>query len=155
MSTVYLDACAAQRPLDPTTSERVRVEAASVVAILQAAQARRVSLCWSPALDDEMIEKLVLERRLRTKWRWAVGVRTLARVHVAWSPEIERRARELHEGLKFGAMDALHLACAETVGATFVSTDDRLVRKATRIDARLRVKVVGPAEAVRLLRLDD
>lgn len=45
----------------------------------------------------------------------------------------------------FHLFDALHLACAESGAAEiFLTTDDRLLRAATRVAQRLGVRVVNP-----------
>jgi predicted nucleic acid-binding protein len=54
------------------------------------------------------------------------------------------RAEEL-EVLGFGDFDALHLACAERGGAAeFLTTDDRLLRRAARHAGELRLRVKNP-----------
>jgi predicted nucleic acid-binding protein len=69
-----------------------------------------------------------------------------AKVHhwiAVQSPEADR-AQQL-EQLGFQAMDALHLACAESAHADiFVTTDDKLLKLATRLSAKLQVTVVNP-----------
>ena len=45
----------------------------------------------------------------------------------------------------FGGRDSLHLACAEQAGVVvFLTTDDRLRRRAGRLAAQLRVAVANP-----------
>ena len=57
--------------------------------------------------------------------------------------EVER-AKALTQ-LGVSAMDALHLACAESGGADiFLTTDDRLLRQTKRLSAQLRVRVANP-----------
>lgn len=54
------------------------------------------------------------------------------------------RAIELRN-LGFGDMDALHLACAESGKAdVFLTTDDKLLRQATRLAEQLHVPVDNP-----------
>lgn len=54
------------------------------------------------------------------------------------------RAEQL-EKLRFSGFDALHLACAESGGATvFLTTDDKLLRKATARAKNLQVQVKNP-----------
>jgi hypothetical protein len=49
------------------------------------------------------------------------------------------------EALGFGDFDALHLACAERGGAeVFLTTDDKLLRRAERHAGQLRVRAVNP-----------
>jgi predicted nucleic acid-binding protein len=55
------------------------------------------------------------------------------------------RAQELMV-LGFHVADSLHLACAEQAGAdAFLTTDDRLLRRAMRVAHQLRVVVANPA----------
>jgi predicted nucleic acid-binding protein len=54
------------------------------------------------------------------------------------------RSQEL-EKLGFHTIDALHLACAESGHAdVFLTTDDRLLRLATRVSDYLRIDVANP-----------
>lgn len=54
------------------------------------------------------------------------------------------RAREI-VALGFRPYDALHLACAESSGATvLLTTDDRMLRRAARVREDLRVRVANP-----------
>ena len=57
---------------------------------------------------------------------------------------IERRATELARR-RFKTYDALHIACAEAGKAdVLLTTDDRLLRKATRLRRLLQVRVENP-----------
>ena len=63
---------------------------------------------------------------------------------VAITSAVDERARFL-SGLGFGALDALHLACAENAQARwFVTTDDRLIRKALEQRDQVQLEVVRP-----------
>ncbi len=56
----------------------------------------------------------------------------------------EARARQL-EVLGFHALDALHLACAESAAAdVLLTTDDRFLRLAVRASIGLRIQVANP-----------
>jgi predicted nucleic acid-binding protein len=47
----------------------------------------------------------------------------------------------------FRTYDALHLACAEQSGVdVFLTTDDRVIRTATRYAEKLQVRVVNPLD---------
>jgi predicted nucleic acid-binding protein len=57
---------------------------------------------------------------------------------------------EVLEQAGFADFDALHLACAERAEVdVFLTTDDRLLRRAKRLAAQLRVRVENPATWVR------
>jgi predicted nucleic acid-binding protein len=58
--------------------------------------------------------------------------------------------RAVAEQAGFADFDALHLACAERAEVdVFLTTDDRLLRRAKRLAAQLRVRVENPATWVR------
>lgn len=79
------------------------------------------------------------DRRQRTRLL-AVHAHRIARVGQA---EAER-ARQL-TSLGLPPVDALHLACAESEQAdVFLTTDDRLLRKSSRLAGQLRVQVENP-----------
>jgi hypothetical protein len=75
-----------------------------------------------------------------------------------------RRSRFL-SGLGFGALDALHSACAENAQArSFVTTDDRLIRKALEQRDQIQLEAhvacggqrgVTPARALLRARSDE
>ena len=59
--------------------------------------------------------------------------------------EVER-AREI-KAIGFRTYDALHLACAEQSGAdVFLTTDDRVIRTATRHAETLKIRVANPLD---------
>jgi predicted nucleic acid-binding protein len=135
----YLDICCFKRPFDDATAERVRREAVAVAAILEMAEAGALKLVHSPAHDFENDRNPREDRRLATRL-WLES----APVSVNGSSVISARAREL-TALGLGPLDALHLAFAEASAARwFVTTDDRLLKLATRHREQLRVVVVTP-----------
>ena len=136
---VYLDVCCFRRPFDDAAVERVRREAEAVAAILDAAQAGTLQLVRSPAHDFENERNPREDRRLATRlWLDA------ATASVTASAAVAARAREL-DAIGFGPLDALHLAFAEQSAARwFVTTDDRLLKRASTQRDRLRVEVLKP-----------
>jgi predicted nucleic acid-binding protein len=136
---VYLDICCFKRPFDDASVERVHREAEAVAAILDAAQAGAVQLVHSPAHDFENEQIPREDRRLATRL-WL----TAAMKRVSSSAAVAARAREL-VGVGFAPLDALHLAFAEHAAARwFVTTDDRLQKRAVTERQRLRVEVLRP-----------
>ena len=136
---MYLDVCCFKRPFDDAALERVRREAEAVAAILDAAEAGTFQLVRSPAHDFENERNPREDRRLATRL-WLDAATALATASAA----VTARAGEL-AGLGFGPLDALHLAFAEQSAARwFVTTDDRLLRRASAERERLRVEVLRP-----------
>jgi len=69
-----------------------------------------------------------------------------ARLRVEISNHVANRAKEL-ETLGFGALDALHLAFAQEAAAGwFVTTDDRMLKRALSLSDALPFEVVKPDE---------
>ena len=136
---VYLDVCCFKRPFDDAALERVRREAEAVAEILDAAQAGTFQLVRSPAHDFENERNPREDRRLATRLWLNAAVPS-----VTTSAAAAVRAREL-AALGFGPLDALHLAFAEQSAARwFVTTDDRLLKRAVTERNRLRVEVLRP-----------
>ncbi len=139
MREVYLDACCLNRPFDDQTQDRIRLEAEAVLLIL--AHSERGDWRWvgSEVLDFEIHQIPDPERRHRVQLLLQHTTAT-----VALDSDVVQRGTEL-EALGFGAYDALHLACAEQAGVeVFLSTDDRLLRRARRLGEQLQVRVENP-----------
>ncbi len=136
---VYLDACCLNRPFDDQGQDRVRLESEAIILIL--GHIEKGDLLWvgSDALIFEINQTPSLERRRRV-----IALARGADEMVPSSDLVLSRAREI-EQLGFGGYDALHLASAEMGKAdTFLTTDDKLVKRATRLGAHLQVVVANP-----------
>jgi predicted nucleic acid-binding protein len=131
--------CAFKRPFDDARSERVRREAEAVARIFEKAETGRIQLVVSPAHRFENDRNPREDRRLAT----ALWLQKAGR-SVDVTPAVEDRARLLRS-LGFGPLDALHLAFAEDAQARwFVTTDDRLIRKALEQRDHMQIEVVRP-----------
>ena len=136
---IYLDVCALKRPFDDAKNERVRREAAAVAEIFEKVESGSIQLVASAAHQFENDRNPREDRRLAT----ALWLQKAAR-YVAATPESDERARLLGR-LGFGPLDALHLALAEKAEARwFVTTDDRLLRKALEQRDQMQIEVVRP-----------
>ena len=122
--SLYLDVCALSRPFDDQDYLRIKLETEAVNLILSNVKKGGSRLLFSPvhvreieAIEDtiERTELLAVLERFGTLLRTGI-VKTRA------------RAEELL-GLGFGVADAAHVAFAEQAGASFVSCDDRLIKK--------------------------
>lgn len=143
---VYFNTSALNRPLDDLSSERVRIEAEAVVALLAAVEDGIVDWIGSQYLDFEVEQDADAERVRRMR-----SLLVVARMRVPASGAVADRARAL-ERLGLRGLDALHVASAEAGGADLlITTDDRMIRRAARAVRDLRVRLVTPPEAVLLL----
>ena len=139
MSLIYLDVCCLNRPFDELTQERIRLEAEAILLILDRSQSGRLELLGSEAIDFEIARIADVDRRQRV-----LSLASLATSRIAISETVENRARELQEH-GFQPLDSLHLACAEVGNAdTFLTTDDRLLRRAIRNRDILQVPSANP-----------
>jgi predicted nucleic acid-binding protein len=139
MTSVYLDACCLNRPFDDQSQPRVHLEAEAVLIILGRIESGEWRWISSTALDLEIEQNPDPERRSKTKL-----LTTIAQHKVVVQTEQETRAREL-TALGLHAIDALHLAFAESSGAdVFLTTDDRLLRAGERLSKQLHIRVANP-----------
>ncbi len=139
MPAVYLDACCLNRPFDDQAQPRVHLESEAVLIILARFKQREWEWLGSTVLDMEIEQTTEPTRKARIKLLMT-AIHRVVSVQVAE----EKRGKEL-SALGLPAVDALHIACAESGGAdVFLTTDDRLLRQATRLAAQLRVRVENP-----------
>lgn len=125
---LYLDLNRFNRPFDDQSQARIAQETAAVFAILQRIIHGINHLLWSDILTFENAQHPLVERRVEIA-QWAHR----AIVHMAMTPIIAARAHALAStGLR--ALDAAHLACAETANGDRVLTcDDQMLRTARRL----------------------
>lgn len=138
-SLVYLDVCCLNRPLDDQRQPRIRLEAEAVRTVLADAAAGRIRWLTSTAVDLEVGRNPDAERRE------LIGeLLTLATDRVVLAAADRSRARAL-EAAGLGAFDALHLRAAERGRAdVLLTTDDRFIRRAARLDPGSPVRVLNP-----------
>ncbi len=139
MTKVYLDVCCLNRPFDDQTQDRIHLEAEAVILILKHFRAGEWQWVGSEVLDFEIDQTPDLDRKVR------VRLLTIDMHHsILMQQREEERAQQL-EALGFHSVDALHLACAESGGADiFLTTDDQLLRRASRLSGYLHVRVENP-----------
>lgn len=139
MLRIYLDVCCINRPFDDQRQDRIRLESEAILLILEHCEAGEWQWISSVVVEEEVNNTPNRERRLRVR-------RILRGAHetVALTDTAVGRAREL-KAFGFRTYDALHLACAEQARADiFLTTDDRVIRSATRHAAQLNIRVVNP-----------
>ena len=127
------------RPFDDQTQDRVRLESEAVLLILSRVQQGMWRWIGSDVLGFELDQIPDPERKQRVK-----ALRRLIDRSVLHERDELERALQL-EALGFGAVDALHIACAETTKSdVLLTTDDGLLRLAARFSSQLRVRVANP-----------
>ena len=142
---LYLDVCAIQRPLDDASQLRVRLEAEAVLGVLAACASGAIALVAS---DVHLVE---IRRNPHPKRRdFSLEVLALAPEILPFSEAAAARAREF-AGANLTGPDALHLAAAVDASADyFCTTDDKLLRRSTRVNIG-DVSVVSPLDLASIL----
>lgn len=137
---IYFDTCCLSRLFDPPTQERVRQEAEAISRVLT--YCSRDHLYWvsSTILSDEIEQTADLRKRSQIE-------ALMSHVHqtISAGADVVTRSEDL-KLLGFQKLDALHIACAE-IGEVdvFLTTDDKLLRRAKRYHSRLHIRVENPS----------
>lgn len=137
---LYLDTCFLNRPFDNQSDDRIRLETEALEVVLAHADAGQWTIAGSGVLDLEIArtaDPLRREALQEMLARAATGRVQLDEPHAALARAIAARG--------IGGFDALHLACAVQAGVdVFLTTDDRLVRRAGRMSDLVVVAVSLP-----------
>jgi predicted nucleic acid-binding protein len=124
---IYLDVCAISRPFDDQSFLRIRLETAAVNLILSRVRQGTYGLVVSTVhiseieAIEEPVERIELQMLLAALGESVPVDRVKTR----------EKAEELVR-LGFGIADAAHVAFAEQSGASFISSDDRLLKRCAR-----------------------
>ncbi len=138
---IYLDVCCLNRPFDDQTQPRIRLESEAVITIINQCQSGDWKMINSSAIVAELNQTSNIERLQNTKRLLAV-----AKIKVITSSFIEQRAAELQK-MGFSSYDATHIASAEISQADiFLTTDDRLVKKARKNSQSITVNINNPVQ---------
>jgi hypothetical protein len=137
---IYLDVCCLNRPFDDQRQDRIRLEAEAVLLILGRCETGAWRWLSSAVVEEEVTNTPSSERRSRVRQMLNGAHDTVALTDVAI-------ARAQEKALRFRTYDALHLACAEQATVDiFLTTDDGVLRIATRHTAQLQVRVANPLD---------
>ena len=133
---IYLDVCCLNRPFDDASQERIRLESEAVLLIYRKCRIDEWRLVSSEVIDLEIAQ--TKKRQRREQLQIAVAI---AYNRVILDEEVRRRATQIGQ-LGFQPFDAAYLASAEAGdAAVFLTTDDRLLRRATRFSDQLNITV--------------
>lgn len=136
---VYMDVCCLNRPLDDLEQVRVRLEAEAVTEIIQNCEANTWVLVNSDIIEFEVARHSDVSKR-----EVIYSSLKISQEYLKATSAIEARAEELMQ-LSFKFHDALHLAFAESGNVdVFLTTDDRLLKKARQHQKLIRVNVENP-----------
>jgi predicted nucleic acid-binding protein len=136
---IYLDVCCLNRTLDDLEQSRIRLEAEAVTEIIQNCEDGKWIL-----MNSDVIEFEVSQHSDSSKQQHVRSILSVASIYIRSSEDIELRAEELMK-LNFKFQDALHLAFAKAGDADiFLTTDDRLLRKAKQYKKTLKIEVENP-----------
>jgi predicted nucleic acid-binding protein len=121
---VYLDTSTYNRPFDDQTQPKIFLETQAAIIIFQMIEAKLIELVNSSVLEYENGQNS-FPRRQQLMDRYLRMASFKQEVNEA----IKLRAEQLEqEGLK--AVDALHVACAETASSDyFITCDKRLINR--------------------------
>lgn len=136
---IYLDVCCLNRPFDDQSQVRVHLETEAILAILQQCEVNSWTLIKSAALDAEIaqISDIGKQRKIQVAL-------SISRFRVLSSSSLQNRTFELAKA-GFSFYDAAHIASSEEANAdVFLSTDDRLVKRAKRQTNSISVTVENP-----------
>lgn len=136
---IYLDVCCLNRPFDDSSQDRIRLEAEAVLSIYRKCRLGEWILLTSEVIESELRQTPDTQRVELIMAALAIAVEK-----APLDGAFKQRAVELVKlGLK--PLDAAHIASAEAIAAdVFLTTDDRLIRKAIRYQTSLNVLVSNP-----------
>jgi len=130
--SVYLDVCTLCRPFDDQSYLRIRLETEAVNLIVSKIRSGEFALMISPVHYREIAdisepkERIELETLLNH-----IGVMIDADMIAS-----RKRTQDL-VSKRFGLADAAHVAFAEQAGASFITCDDKLVKKCLTSDIKV------------------
>jgi predicted nucleic acid-binding protein len=138
---IYLDVCCLNRPFDDQSQLRIRLETESILTIIYQCQQQQWKLIRSCVLDWELTQIRDFDKLKNIQ-----KILTMAKIKVVDSPSLQKRANEL-QALGFSSYDAAHIASAERSQADiFLTTDDRLIKRAKRLTNLIKVNIDNPVQ---------
>ncbi|HAJ79188.1 MAG TPA: PIN domain-containing protein [Fibrobacteres bacterium] len=141
---VYLDVCCLNRPFDNQQQPRIRLESEAVLLILRYCEQGIFEWLTSEIVDFEIEQIKDIIRKGRLQFILSF---TTHKIEIKNS--VHKRA-EYFESLGIKGLDAYHLAVAEYGKAdVYLTTDDKLLKRANYYKKELRLRVVNPLEWIR------
>ena len=136
---IYLDVCCLNRPFDDHVQGRVAIEAAAIETLLEMIDSEQLADYSSQMAQVEIGRITDPDRRRRVTSLLPPDERIMP-----LSDDLLDEADELVRS-GFGLADAVHLTAARLWKADiFVTVDDKLIKRASRLADRFGVRVVNP-----------
>lgn len=121
---IYLDTSVLNRIFDDQSQPRIYLEATSTLIIIMLVEYQNIELVSSDILLFENYRNSYDERRAFV----SLFLQKANRIQ-SINDKILERARNIEKD-NIGGIDALHLACAEELGADyFITCDDRIIKR--------------------------
>ncbi len=146
---IYFDTCCYCRPFDEQSQEKIKTQTLAIFEIFELARKDELIICTSAAVNYEISQ--IAEPLSRTLVKL---YHKKAKLLIELSSVITSRVNEII-ALSFKSFDAIHLAFAENENATFITTDERLKKKADKQRKNLIIDVVYPDEFLASLKEGD
>ena len=140
---LYLDVSVLNRPFDDQSQVRIKLETEAFLAILERIEVGELAMVGSSVLNFENEANPFAERKERVE-----SYLKLASQFVKVDEELKERAETIAT-FGFKGFDALHLACAEMAAETFLTVDDKVIKRATDRAGELNLRVLNPIDFVR------
>lgn len=139
MVKIYLDVCCLNRPFDDQRQDRIRMETDAIKVILKGVVTGQ--LLW---YGSEVIYEEVKNTPDSSKRNEMYSLCSDFSELIFFTEDILKRGNELSEkGFTF--FDALHLASCEAAAVdVFLTTDDKLMKRAQRLNKEIGVRVDNP-----------
>ncbi|AFY73272.1 hypothetical protein Syn7502_01165 [Synechococcus sp. PCC 7502] len=136
---IYMDVCCLNRPFDDQSQQRIKLETEAIDELTERCVSGEFVLIRSTALESE-----IAQNRKPNIAEQVMEALSIAQDRILVTESIVSRAMELIQ-LGFKQFDALHIACAESGNVDiFLTTDDRLLKKAIAYEKTLKVSVANP-----------
>lgn len=135
---LYLDMCVYNRPFDDQRQTRIALETNAFVYLLDQIENAKYKVLNSEILRYENSRDPDVDRREKVR-----SFLRLSKEYAKIDEKVISRAEYLRE-LKFGDLDALHLAVAEeAIADYFLTCDDGIVKNAERHKGKLKVNIMS------------
>jgi predicted nucleic acid-binding protein len=140
---IYLDYNCFQRGFDDLEQTRIKMEALACQEIFTKAETNEVILVWSFMHQDETLLCPFPQRKYAV-----LNMANICQVKVPPKLEIVELAKSFQKQVNVSSKDAIHLAAAEYVKASFFLTcDDNLIKQGIKLS--LQTEILNPIDYVR------